>query len=368
MVLFMSYERPNISALFAYVPGEQPQDRRVVKLNTNENPYPPSPAVMAAIRDVDAEHLRRYPPPAASTFRQAAARVHGLGAGQVIATNGGDELLRLAVTVYCDPAGAGAAVGVAKPSYSLYPVLAQIHGVPLVSVPLRPDFGLPPDFADRVTDAGCRLVMIVNPHAPSGRLEPLASVEALAKRLRGRAVLLVDEAYVDFADADVLSLLRSPDGPDNVLVLRSLSKGYSLAGLRFGYGLGHPQLIQALDKARDSYNTDVLGQAAAAAALGDIPSATLTWRAVIDQRTHLTQQLGRRGFEVLPSQANFILVRPTAAADRADAATLYQALKQRSILVRYFNQDMLRDRLRITIGTPEQNSALLAALDEIERE
>lgn len=363
----MSYERPNIQKLEAYTPGEQPATTDVVKLNTNENPYPPPAAVLEAIRQVSSESLRRYPPPLAPGFRRVAAEVHGVAPEQVIATNGGDELLRLAVTVFCSSRGEGAAGGIAiaEPSYSLYPVLAAIHDTPVRRIALREDFALGRDFAGQALAADCRLVMLVNPHAPSGRLQPLEELERIARQLLGRAVLLIDEAYVDFAERDALPLLEPARGLDNVLLLRTLSKGYSLAGLRFGYGLGQPTLIAALDKARDSYNTDVLSQAAAIAALGARQEASTTWRRVIAERRRLTTQLTAMGFGVQPSQSNFILACPPSARTTHGgpfARDLYESLKRQGIFVRYFDQDRLRDKLRITIGTPAQNDALLAAL------
>ncbi|MCX5659532.1 MAG: aminotransferase class I/II-fold pyridoxal phosphate-dependent enzyme [Planctomycetota bacterium] len=383
----MAYERDNIRALTAYTPGEQPQETKVVKLNTNENPYPPSPAVLEAVRAVSAESLRRYPPPSAETFRRAAARAHGLSPDQVIATNGGDELLRLAVTVFCDPRpssalaptpatgtglrpaqrhGAGSLV-MTEPSYSLYPVLADIHDTLIHRVPLNDDWSVPADFAPRALALGCRLAIIVNPHAPSGRLESLESLESVARALQGQAVLMVDEAYVDFATRDALPLLDPSRGLDNVLLLRSLSKGYSLAGLRFGYGLGHANLIASMNKAKDSYNTDILSQAAATAALEHRDEARKSWAAVIGERTRVTAELERRGYRVSPSQSNFILATPPAGGGAPTAKAIYESLKQRSLFVRYFDQDRLRDKLRITIGTPAENNALLTALGELAR-
>jgi len=248
----MPYQRDNIDRLAAYVPGEQPPigSGPLVKLNTNENPFPPAAGVLQAIRDIQGDQLRRYPPPTASACRAAAARAHGLSPDEVIFTNGGDELLRLALTAFCDPGGSGGGgLGVADPSYSLYPVLAQIHDTPLTRVALGDDFALPDDFSDRLNDAGCRLAMVVHPHAPSGRLEPLERLEAVARRFQG--VLLIDEAYVDFAPHDCLTLLDPGKALDNVLLLRTLSKGYSLAGLRCGYGLGHRDLVSVLDKVRE---------------------------------------------------------------------------------------------------------------------
>jgi histidinol-phosphate aminotransferase len=360
----MPYERDNIQRMHGYTPGEQPSDPSVIKLNTNENPYPPAQAVLEAIRRVSGELLRKYPPPNADRFRDAAARLHGVSRDQIVATNGGDELLRLMVTVFCAPGIRGvtevAGLGVAEPSYSLYPILAQIQDTPITRIPLEDDWSLPADFADRLNAASCKLAMIVNPHAPSGRLESVATLEAIARKFRG--VLLIDEAYVNFSAHDALPLVK-PGGPENVLLLRTLSKGYSLAGLRFGYGIGHAKLIEALNKAKDSYPTDVLAQAAAVAALESQTDAKRSWQAVIDERRRLSGALTQRGYRVFPSESNFILTIPPQTGPNAGA--IYESLKAGGILVRYFDQDRLRDKLRITIGTPEQDDALLKALDRM---
>jgi len=374
----MNYLRPNIQRLDAYVPGEQPPQADLIKLNTNENPYPPPQQVLDAIRDIGGNALRRYPSPTADKFRRTAAKVHGLTCDQVIATNGGDELLRLAITVLCSPQSDSAGgVAVAEPAYSLCPVLAGIHDARLTRLPLQDDWSLPDDFADRALADRCRLVMVVNPHAPSGRLEPLDRLEQMARTLQGKAVLLVDEAYVNFARNDAVSLLDPARGLDNVLILRTLSKGYSLAGLRFGYGLGHADLIAGLDKARDSYNTNVLAQAAAVAALEASREAAVTWRKVIDQRARVTQELASLGCDVYPSDANFVLARfpdpdpddrpavAAGAATRPLAQVVCESLKTNGVFVRYFDQDMLRDKIRITIGTPEQNDRLLALIAQL---
>lgn len=357
----MGYERPNIDRLAPYVPGEQPASDQPIKLNTNENPEPPDPAVLEAIRAVSAESLRRYPDPAAMTFRRTAAAAHDVTPDQIIATNGGDELLRLAITVFTEPGQGRVGLGLTSPTYSLYPVLAAIQDCPITTVPRGPDFSLPADLAERWNDAGCNLAMLVNPHAPSGRLESLETLRGIAQAFQG--VLLIDEAYVDFAEHEALSLVRGEAALDNILLLRSMSKGYSLAGLRFGYGIGHPALIAALDKARDSYNTDVLSQAAATAALEHRHRARETWQRVIQQRRRVADQLGQLGFTVLPSESNFLLATPPEPGPAA--SDLYQSLKQRGVFVRYFNQERLRDKLRITIGRREQNDALLTALAEL---
>ena len=263
----MPTPRANIQQLSAYTPGEQLDTTIVTKLNTNENPYPPSPRVMEAVRDLPAEKLRVYPPPLAQPFREAAASLHGLTPDNIIATNGGDELLRLILTCYCEPSGADGigGIGVTDPTYSLYPVLAAIQDTPVVSVARAEDFSLASDTIERWNEAGCAVGMIVNPHAPTGRFESTTALADFAQHFNG--LLLIDEAYVNFAPDDAVQLVR--DGVDNVILLRSLSKGYSLAGLRFGYGIAHADIIAVLDKARDSYNTDALSQAAAVAAIKD---------------------------------------------------------------------------------------------------
>jgi len=356
----MGHERANIARMHGYVPGKQPASSETIKLNTNENPYPPCEAVMRELAAVPADALRRYPPPSADGFRDRAAALHGLARDQVVAVNGGDELLRLAMTTFVEP---GAPIGVIEPSYSLYPVLAEIHASPVVRADAEPDWSWPADLADRMNRAGVRLLLIVNPHAPSGQLAPVAAVAALARAFHG--VLLVDEAYVDFVDPalghDVVGLIAQHE---NVLVLRTLSKGYSLAGLRFGYGLGAAPLIAPLLwKTRDSYNVDAIAQRLAAAALEARAAASETWAKVRSERARVSSALERLGFSLAgPSQSNFVLA---TAPPTASAPALHHALEQRGVLVRYFADPRLAASLRITIGTPEQNERLLVLLAEL---
>jgi histidinol-phosphate aminotransferase len=349
----MPYERKNIQKMTGYAPGEQPDEADVVKLNTNENPYPPTGAVMRALHDVTADSLRRYPPPLAQQFREAAAAAHGVKVENILATNAGDELLRLAVTTFVD---AGENIGTAEPSYSLYPVLAEVNDSPMVRVPLNADWSLPRDYAAKLNAADCKLAFIVNPHAPSGTLTKVEDLARIATEFKG--VLLIDEAYIDFVDPE-LNHRAVPlvNEFDNVLLLRTLSKGYSLAGLRFGYGIGSAGIIDPmLGKTKDSYNTDAVSQKLAAAAIASRADAAKTWQAVRSERTRVVRELAAMGLPCPPSQSNFVL------AHHADARGLYESLKARRIYVRYFDQDPLRDRLRITIGTPAQNDALLGAL------
>lgn len=357
----MRYERQNIQRMIGYAPGEQPATTDVIKLNTNENPYPPADAVMQSLLHISSEALRRYPQADARDFRQLAAQLHDIEPANVLAANGGDELLRLAITTFVEP---GQAIGVAEPSYALYRTLAAIQDCPLTTLALPDDWSLPEDFAERMNAAAAKLVFVTNPHAPSGQLAPVARLAEIAARLQG--VLLIDEAYVDFIDPqfeyDSAVLVKQFD---NVLILRSLSKGYSLAGLRFGYGLGAASLIEPmLTKTKDSYNVDAIAQRLAIAALQNRETIAETWAAVRRERSRLREALGKMGFVCPPSQSNFLLAEVPQRAS-LDAASIYKALKQRNIFIRYFNEPRLRNKLRISIGTPEQNDQLLGAISSL---
>ena len=345
-----------------YASGEQPLDPATIKLNTNENPWPPSPAVAALIKGFSADMLRRYPPATADSFRQAAAELHGLAPEQIIATRGGDELLRLAITTFVEP---GEIIGVTNPTYSLYPVLAQVQNCPVTSLALDDAWQLPRDFAEEMNQRGVRLSLIVNPHAPSGSLMSVDALRELAARLDH--LLLIDEAYIDFAPegSGATDLVRETN---NVIILRTLSKGYSLAGLRFGYGLACSDLIAPmLHKTKDSYNLDLLGQRIAEAALLDQAHARSNWQKVIAERDRLREALASLGLTCPDSAGNFLLASfpPTEMAGKKQSAPdLYEHLKSKQILVRYFDADRLKDKLRISIGTPEENDRLLQHIRE----
>lgn len=354
----MKYERGNIAAMHGYTWGEQPQDARTIKLNTNENPYPASPKVQAALAGFTVESLRRYPEPTARKLREALAKLHGLSPDHFIVTNGGDEALRLAVTTFVDP---GATFSMAVPSYSLYGVLAEIQDAKLHTVPLNHDWSMPDDMGSQLRAAGSKLACLVNPHAPSGTLTGPATYSRIASEMTG--VLLVDEAYVDFVDParghDATRLVRDHD---NVLLLRTFSKGYGLAGLRLGYLIGAPDLIAPMMwKTRDSYNINHLSQALGLAAIEDQDYARSTWQRVRAERTRVQAVLENLGFASPPSESNFILVH----CNRRPARTLYEGLKERGILVRYFDTPGLDDRLRITIGTTTENDRLITALKQL---
>ncbi len=356
------FERRNIAKLAGYVPGEQPSDTPVIKLNTNESPYPASPKVQDAIESFAVEALRRYPQPTADRFRTTAAAVHQIARENVIATRGGDELLRLLLTTFVDP---GACVGMTDPTYSLYPILTAIQDATVASIPLEADWTLPQDFSKLITAHQCQLTFIVNPHAPSGRLIDQETLRILAQEIEG--ILVIDEAYVDFVSDNAHDLTQLAITSDNIVLLRTLSKGYGLAGLRVGYGIGPQHLIEPmLHKTRDSYNLDAISQQLAEVALADQAYAKSVWEQVRLSRTGLCRDLQALGLQVFASESNFLLATvPPECPLGAEA--LYEGLKARNILVRYFSHDRLQDKLRITVGTDAENAQLrhhLAALIE----
>ncbi len=342
--------RTTIRNLDGYVPGEQPlPGARVVKLNTNESPYPPSPRVLEAIRAVPAHALQRYPRPMADEFRATASRVLGVPVDAILAGNGSDDILTIATRTFLSP---GDALAYPEPTYSLYPVLARLQDARIVTVPWSEGWSLP---IEALAATGARAIYLANPNAPSGTCVPVAAVESLARAFDG--VVLVDEAYVDFADANCLELaLRLP----NVVVSRTLSKAYSLAGMRFGFAVTRPELVREMVKVKDSYNCDAVSIAAASAAIDDQDYARGTWAKIRAERDRLTRALEGLGWSVLPSQANFVLA--TVPDGRGGAAKVLSALKAVGVLVRYFDAPGLDDKLRITVGTPEDTDALIGAL------
>ncbi len=286
----MGYFCDRIEHMAAYVPGEQPDTADVIKINTNENPYPPSPAAMAAIRAVREEHLRRYPNPTSKPFRCAAARLFDVTPEMVICSNGMDELLRMLIQACCD---ANRPLGYPTPTYTLYSVLAETVGAPVRAVPFPADYRLP---AEQLAATDARLFLVVNPNAPTGTFTPIDEIARFATMVRGRAIIGVDEAYVNFARDNAVRLVRQFE---NVIVLRTLSKGYSLAGLRFGFAIGPEPVIAMLNKVKDSYNLDAVAIAAATAAISDTAYAEATWKKVIDERDQLLPRLRALGFELV---------------------------------------------------------------------
>jgi histidinol-phosphate aminotransferase len=332
-----------------YVPGEQPPDGEGwIKLNTNESPVPPSPKVLQAIRAAATGDLRLYPSPSAAPARQAIAKHFGLDPSHVLVGNGGDELIELCFRAF---AGAGEEVAFPTPTYPLFEPLCRIHEAVASTHPTEMPWELPPSLgADPA-----RLKFIVNPNSPTGALFDRPLVEAVVAASTG--VVVIDEAYVDFAPHSCLPLLERYD---NVLLLRTFSKSYGLAGMRIGFALGPSDLIDALDSVKDSYNVDRLAIVAAVAAIEDEQHHKMLVDEVVRNRGSLGESLERMGFEVVPSSANFVFVKPPRPADGVVAA-----LRERKILVRHYDREPIAGWIRITIGTREQHEKLLAALEDI---
>jgi histidinol-phosphate aminotransferase len=341
--------RPNIVSMAGYVPGEQPRDGEYIKLNTNENPYPPSPRVFEAIREaLTGDRLRKYPEPLGDTFRTVAAKVFGVRADQILIGNGSDDILTILTRTFVPEGGL---IASPTPSYLLYKTLANIQGAKFRTVPFTADWRLP----DLWPVADADLTFIANPNSPSGTFIDPPVISQLAERI-GRPVVL-DEAYVDFAEKSGLPFAGSP----NLILTRTLSKSYALAGIRFGFAIASPEVIRELVKVKDSYNCDVLSLTAATAAIRDREYLAETRRKIIATRKRLTDSLRRLGFDVTPSQANFVWVR---RSDRPVKA-IYEALKARRILVRYMSYPDYGDGLRVTVGTDSDTDRLLTELQAL---
>ena len=344
-----NFVRPTVRAMNGYTPGEQPGlSARVVKLNTNENPFPPSPKVMQAIRDIEGESLRRYPDPTADIFRAAAAKLHSVTPEMIIAGNGSDDILTVATRTFVP---AGGTIACPAPTYSLYPVLSQLQDAQCIEVPWGENYSLP---IEALVATKANAIFLANPNAPTGTSVPTAKISELADAFEG--MVLVDEAYADFADENCMALIE--DNHSNLLITRSLSKAYSLAGLRFGYAVAQPKIIYEMMKVKDSYNTDAISVLAATAAIEDQAYAKWTWENIRNERKKLSSELQQMGWSVLQSQANFLLA--TAPDGRGREA--YLGLKHQGILVRYFDLPGLSDKIRITVGQSHENTALLAGI------
>ena len=344
--------RPDVAALAGYAPGEQPQGGDWIKLNTNENPYPPSPAVAPAIAAAAAGRtLAKYPDPLAGAFRRKAAEVLGVDPDWIICGNGSDDILTILVRTFVD---AGECLRTATPSYILYRTLAGLQGAACEEVPFGRDWSLGADFAAPRDDL--RLAILANPNSPSGTLVSRDRVRELAARLP--CALVVDEAYGDFANEHCLDLVREND---RVIVTRSLSKSYALAGLRFGYAVAQPHVIAELLKMKDSYNCDTLSIAAATAALGDRSWLANNRAMIIATRRRLTDAMRALGWNAVDSQANFVWCTHPSRPHRP----VYEDLKARGILVRWMNYAGWGDGLRVTVGTDAEIDAFLAAMRKI---
>ena len=345
----MNYFRDNITAMSGYVPGEQPQGvSKLIKLNTNENPYPCSPKVRAIIGRAIQQGLQKYPDPTATAFRQQAGELLGVDPDWILCGNGSDDILTIITRALVD---SGDVVRYPNPSYVLYKTLAEIQGAEADVVDFQPDWSLGDAFTS--PRENLKLAYLANPNSPSGTVIPPEEVAKIADALP--CPLLVDEAYVDFAETNCLKLVAENE---KVMVSRTLSKSYSLAGLRFGYLVAQPQLIEQFAKVKDSYNCDSLSIAGATAAIGDQEWFTNMRQAVLATRDKLTTSLNELGFECVPSQANCVWCNhPDHPAEQ-----LYQQLKESGVLVRYMSYPNWQDGIRVTVGTDEQIDAFLTVL------
>ena len=351
---------PHVAKLHAYTPGLQPNEAGWVKLNTNECPYPPSPRVAEAVRrelGEDGANLRLYPNPKSTPLRAAIAALHGLREENVIVGNGSDDILNLLIRVFVT---SNAAAGFTFPSYSLYPVLVEIQDGRSTIIEFDRSMKLP---IERIANSDARAFFLTSPNAPTGVGFSNAEIEQVLARFRG--LLIVDEAYAPFADENAVALLaRYP----RLVVVRTLSKAYALAGIRVGYALAHPEAIDLLDRVRDSYNVNRLSQAAALAAIGDTAHlAGLVSRVKTTRDAHLARFVGERGWFTYPSQANFIFTEPKNARGESGAAvakSAYDFLFSRKVLVRYFASHALTASfLRISVGTDDEMLVLQHTLD-----
>jgi histidinol-phosphate aminotransferase len=365
-------DRPNASGacrlwnkktagLTPYVPGEQPRDRAFIKLNTNENPYDPAPEVSAALAAYESGQLRLYPDPASTSLRQAIAAFYGLSAGQVFVGNGSDEVLALAFQAFFEPAQGTVddpdrAVTFPDVTYSFYPVYARFYEINWRTIPLADDFSLPVE--SFLAPSGG--IVLANPNAPTGMAVGIDVIERLAAADRNRLVI-VDEAYVDFGAESAVTLLAEYD---NLLIIQTCSKSRALAGIRLGFALGAPELIDALERVRDSFNSytlDRLAQTVGQAALGASTWFEQTRARIIRSRERMAAALAERQFQVLPSCANFVFARHASMSGRA----VYQGLRDKGILVRHFNLPRIDDFLRISVGTDGQIDELIRVLDRL---
>jgi histidinol-phosphate aminotransferase len=347
----MSYFRPAIDDLQSYEPGEQPATGdRMIKLNTNENPYPPSAKALQILKSIEPDGLRQYPRPFADEFRAAAAKVLGFKQEWILVGNGSDDILTMllrSVTETSRP------VAYPIPTYSLYRTLALIQAAPAMELPFDDLYNLP---VEALVESQAALTLVANPNSPSGTRAPNKLLTEIASRLNG--ILVIDEAYAEFASENALELTRHFE---NVVVLRSLSKSHSLAGLRLGFAVAQPSLISGLSKSKDSYNVDAVSARVGAAAILDTTHTQKNVARVCASRSHLAKTISDLGYRVWPSEANFLLVRPPDG----NANEVCLTLKTHSILVRHFDEPMLYDKLRITIGTNEQNAKLIKILTEV---
>ncbi len=347
---YTSHFRPEIDNMAGYTPGEQPKEPNIIKLNTNESPYPPAPGVAKALACFDAAKLRLYPDPLCTAVRAEIAVMTGYSPENIIAANGSDELLTIITRCFTD---AMRPMVCFDPSYSLYPTLAALQGAKCLRIPLTDDFEVPEDVLKQAEEAN--LFIIARPNAPTGNLFPKSRMEKICADFHG--IVVIDEAYVDFSRDNCMDFVKNYP---NVIVMRTFSKSRSLAGLRFGYAVAHPKIIEGMVKMKDSYNVPTLTQKLALASLWEKSYFDTCIARVKTNREVLSIGLKELNFNVLPSEANFVFAAPPK-----NAKNFFLDLKRRNILVRYFPTARTCSYVRITVGSIEEISVLLKTTKEI---
>ncbi len=346
----MQYVRPAIAAMKGYVPGVQPDPRQqYIKLNSNENPYPPSPRVKEVLQRLIYGDLRIYPDPMSFELREKLARLHGFSADQIICGNGSDDILNMIIRTFAQP---GEAIGFYEPTFPLYKVLGVIHGVQNLAVPVAEPYEQPPDPPSKV-----RVFFLANPNSPMGFMYPLSMVRALARKVQG--IFVVDEAYVEFAVENALNLVKEME---NVIVVRTVSKSYSLAGVRLGYAIGREELIQEMFKVKDPFNVTRLTQAVVSAALDDQDYFRKNISRIVETREWFSREARGLEYRIISSQANFVFPQPV---QKGRGISFFQALFDRKVLTRHYDEESLRDGVRMTIGTREDMETTLQVMKDI---
>lgn len=347
-----SYFRPEIDAMEGYVPGEQPKMANLVKLNTNENPFAPSPEVEKVLRNFEIERLRRYPDPRADFLRSAIAQKNNIKKENVIVGNGSDDILTMIFRAFTSP---DMAMAMLYPSYSLYAELAAMQGAEVIKIALaEKTFSLPEDLLQQAQNAN--LLMITRPNAPTGNSFDIQVITDICRKFDGMVV--IDEAYADFAEDNCMELAKTFE---NVIVMRTFSKSYALAGLRLGYAVGSEKVIEGLMKLKDSYNVDMLSQEIALASYCDDSYFSARVQEVKAMRAMLKNELEQMGFYCVDSQSNFIFAMPPDE----DGERCFTALRKEAVIVRYFPSEATRKYVRITIGNGPENARLLEVLRKI---
>ncbi len=347
----MTYFRENIGKMQGYVPGEQPNEKNIIKLNTNENPYSPAPEVLTILRNFDVSDLKKYPDPIGNELRDSIAELYKLQQSNVILGNGSDDILTIVMRAF---AGENETISCVTPSYSLYSVLANIQNVKCNIIDLNDDFSLPKNILELLSDS--KIFFLPRPNAPTGTTFSKSKIISICKEFNG--IVLIDEAYADFANDDCINLIEQFD---NIIISRTLSKSYSLAGIRLGFALANSNLISGMMKVKDSYNINSLTQSIALASIKNQTYLKENINKICENRTFLSNELNNLGFNVLSSETNFIFASPPGR----NGKKYFEFLRENNIIVRYFPENKTADFVRISIGTKEEMAALISVTKQM---